>query len=173
MSTGDQIYFYFFSYGSNLLLEHIKLRTPSVEVIRNHQLDVFELIFNKRSTDGSTKANIHKTGDFRDFVLGVIQRIALEEKPKLDSAEGLGAGYVLESFPLEIDGNERKIHYYIAIEEKYFILGKPYDWYLEYVIYGAIENGFPEDYIEGLKSIAFDIDKDKERREEHDIVLKK
>jgi len=164
-------YFYFFSYGSNLLLERIKERVPSVEIVQTYQLIGFSLAFNKASSDGSTKTNIERTENPNDFVWGVIQRIDISEKSALDRAEGLGYGYDLDSF--EIPEIDQEVHYYIAQESKYLKDGKPYDWYLGYVIYGAIENRFPNEYINALECIASDIDTDSDRREQHDKVLTK
>jgi len=132
------------------LLERIKARVPSVETIQRYQLSKYKLIFNKSSKDGSTKANIQKTDDPNDFVWGVIQRIDLSEKPTLDSAEGLGYGYTLNSFQLEIDNQVQEINFYIATDQNYLKEGNPYNWYLDYVIYGAIESDLPKAYFDEL-----------------------
>ncbi len=162
-------HFYFFSYGSNLLLERIKARVPSVEIFQVYQLKGFRLKFNKVSKDGSTKANLQKTNDLNDLVWGVIQRIDHTEKPALDNAEGHGSGYELDSFDSPTD--IYKIHYYIAKESKYLKEGNPYDWYLNYVIMGAIENNFPREYIKQLLSVAVAVDLTPESRKGYNKAL--
>ena len=163
-------HFYFFSYGSNLLLERIRKRTPSVEVLQEYRLDQFRLVFNKLSQkDGSTKANLARSD--QSYVYGVIHRIDIAEKPELDKAEGRGRGYNLDYFELSINNQSFQIGYYIAKESKYLFDGKPFDWYLEYVKYGAIENGFPPEYQRQLDEIEFDVDQNEDSRKEHDLLL--
>ena len=161
--------FFFFSYGSNLLLERIKSRVPSVKIVQSYQLNGFRLVFDKSSKDGSTKANIQKTGDSEDFVWGVIQRIDYSEKPALDKAEGLGYGYELGSF--DSPTYEYKIFYYIAKDDKYLKEGKPYDWYLDYVLMGAIENDFPSEYIKQLLNIESTLDDAPETKTGYDKAV--
>jgi len=163
-------YFHFFSYGSNLLFERIVKRVPSVEVIQLHRLDQFELVFNKRSIDRSTKANMRKARA-ESYLYGVIHKIHLREKADLDKAEGLGMGYELDFFESELDGEIVSIGYYIAKDPDYLTQGRPYDWYLDYVKFGAKENQFPEGYLDNLNSVLYQIDLDNKRREEHDKVL--
>ncbi|MEP1096956.1 MAG: gamma-glutamylcyclotransferase family protein [Cyclobacteriaceae bacterium] len=163
-------HFYFFSYGSNLLFERIQKRTPSVEVIKQFKIDQFELVFNKRSKDGSTKANIVQS-DIASSVYGTIKRIEKAEKKNLDRAEGLGYGYDLEYFETTLHDEIISVGYYIAREEKYLMEGKPYDWYLDYVRFGALQNQFPKEYISMLNSVEGDVDKNGLRRKEHDLVL--
>lgn len=151
-------HFYFFSYGSNLLLKRIKIRTPSVEVIEVCRLDGFELVFNKRSKDGSTKANISpKNGS---HVFGVIHRINIEEKGNLDRVEGLGYGYELDYFEKIIEDKMVQIGYYIAKDKKFLSGGKPFGWYLDYVKQGARENRFPVDYQKKVQLVQFIVDTD-------------
>jgi hypothetical protein len=164
-------YFYFFSYGSNLLFERIKERLPSVEIIQPYHLFGYNLIFNKSSKDGSTKANLQKTDNLSDFVWRVVQRIDITEKSSLDRAEGLGNGYNLNSFKLEIDGQVQDIHFFIATDRKYLKEGNPYDWYLDYVVKGAIENNFPIAHIKQLLSIAATVDHSMESRNSYNKEL--
>lgn len=161
---------YVFSYGSNLLLERIRARTPSVEVVQPFQLFGHQLVFNKASQDGSTKANLVPSEEADHSVWGVIQRICLTEKPELDRVEGLGFGYDLHSF--QHPSIDVSVQFYISRDSQYQKEGNPYDWYLNYVIQGAIENGFPAAYINKLYQIAFDVDPDVSRRAPHDWVLR-
>lgn len=163
-------HFYFFSYGSNLLLERIQRRTPSVKVVRVHILDQYELIFNKLSIDGSTKANLQRTTN-ESGVYGVIHKILRQEKYFLDRAEGLGMGYNMEFFETEVEDRNIQVVYYIATDTCYLTEGVPYTWYRDYVYYGAIQNQFPNDYIAKIQSIPFSKDPDIERSREHDLVL--
>lgn len=167
-------YFYIFSYGSNMLLQRLIERIESVEVIGVHELKGFTLVFNKKSTkDGSTKANIQETKDRNDSVWGVIHKVPLIDKPILDKCEGLGNGYLLINFNLSIEDESRSIHSYVATEYRYLEEGKPYDWYLNFVIEGAIENDLPEDYIDKLKAIDSEIDMNVERRKKNEAILKR
>lgn len=166
-------HFYIFSYGSNMLLERITERIESVEVVGIHELTGFRLLFNKKSKDGSTKANIEETKDRNDSVWGVIHKIDLKDKPTLDKFEGLGKGYLLINFNHHVEDEYRTIHSYVATEYRYIEEGKPYDWYLNLVIAGAIENEFPEEYINQLKANESEIDMNVERRTKNEEILKR
>ncbi len=161
--------FYFFSYGSNLLFERIHRRVDTVEVIQTHRLHEYKLLFNKQSIDGSMKANIIPYND--SFVWGVIHRIDYSQKSILDEYEALGKGYELEFFEIELEGKECSVGFYQASDQKYLGDGKPYDWYLEYVRRGAIENGFPTEYIEQIENIEYKKDQKESRSEENWKVL--
>ena len=163
--------FYIFSYGSNLLLQRIKERVASVAVVGKHELQGYKLAFNKQSIDGSTKANLVATGNSSDSTWGVIHRISQADKPILDQYEALGYGYLHMTFPLNIEDQEQLIHAYVATEPQYLAIGDPYEWYLNFVIEGAIENGFPEDYINQLKLRPFKTDTDLSRIEDNRAIL--
>lgn len=165
-------YFYFFSYGSNMLYERIKERVETVEFICKYELKGYRLLFNKRSKDGSRKANIQKTSVDNDSVWGVIQKIALADKPKLDKYEGLGNGYVYMNFNEWVDDEYRTIHSYIALETEYLNEGAPYEWYLKFIMAGAIQNSFPSEYIAQLKRIDSISDMNEKRRVNNERILK-
>lgn len=164
-------HFYFISYGSNMLLKRIKERIPSVETVDNLELKGYNLIFNKKSHDGSTKANLKKSNDENDVIWTVLHRIRLEDKEILDKYEGLGKGYSLKEFSLAIDDGFVKAYVYICDDYLFIENGKPYDWYLQYLIKGAEENGFPKDYINYLKSFDSKIDSNLKRREINQKIL--
>ncbi|MFT7162989.1 MAG: gamma-glutamylcyclotransferase [Bacteroidia bacterium] len=164
-------FFYVFSYGSNLFLNRIINRTKSAIVIDTHRLNGFKIVFNKKSADGSAKANIVETKDISDFVWGVIHKIGITEKSILDKYEGLGNGYDYINFILSIEGEEKMIHSYIARSEQFLEEGKPYDWYLNFVIAGTIENNFPENYVNDLKLVESKKDLNEKRAKQNLAVL--
>ncbi|MEM9327926.1 MAG: gamma-glutamylcyclotransferase family protein [Bacteroidota bacterium] len=163
--------FYVFSYGSNLLLERIRRRVYSVEKIANYTLADFELVFNKTSIDGSTKANVRPSTGSK--VLGVIQRMPMEHKPVLDEYEGLGNGYHLGQFRWKDQEVVRDVHYYICDDPHHLTTGHPYIWYRDYVLYGAIENNFDPAYINRLRRKVANRDPNDTRRGFNDLVLDK
>lgn len=164
---------YIFSYGSNALLQRITERVESAEVVGHHQLQGFRLVFNKQSVDGSTKANLKETADQNDSAWGVIHKISAIDKSILDRYEGLGKGYLQMTFNLPVEGEYQSVHAYVATESRYLAKGNPYDWYLNFVIEGAIENGFPEDYVKKLKSIPSMLDLNTNRRKANEATLRR
>jgi gamma-glutamylcyclotransferase len=85
--------FLYFAYGSNMLTNRLKARTPSANAIGTGAVEGHRLTFDKLSSDSSGKADIEATGDPTDRVCGVLFRIPAEEENLLDRAEGLGKGY--------------------------------------------------------------------------------
>lgn len=162
-----------FSYGSNLLFERIKERIKSVEIVRKYNLHGYRLTFNKASEDGSVKANIEESSDPEDSVWGMIHKFDRKEKFILDWHETLGYGYQLICFQVKLNGNTETVHTYIVNESRFIKKGRPYSWYLKLVIAGAIQNQFPEAYINKLLAIASDIDKNSDRREKNERIRKK
>jgi hypothetical protein len=167
----DEPSFYVFSYGSNLLLERIQERIKSVKIINKYCLKGYRLVFNKAGVDESAKANIEETGNDDDFVWGVIHEIDYDEKPILDKHETLGQGYELICFRLYINGAYKTIHTYIVNDDHYIIKGKPFNWYLDYVIKGAKQNQFPEDYIAELMKVESENDGNTSRRLKNEKIL--
>lgn len=169
----DKKYFYVFSYGSNLLFERIQERIQTVQVVMKHQLTGYRLIFNKASEDGSVKANIEETGNPQDSVWGVIHMLNYAEKPILDRHETLGHGYQLICFRLQINGGTETIHTYISNEDRFTKIGKPYNWYLNYMIAGAKQNRFPTTYISNLISVKSEKDWNDSRINRNREILQK
>lgn len=163
--------FYVFSYGSNLLLNRILHRTKSALVVDTHELNGFKIVFNKKSTDGSIKANIEKTDDPNDSVWGAIHKLNIKDKPILDQYENLGNGYDYYTFPLSINTQVKTIHAYMATDEQHLENGLPYDWYLNFVIDGSIQNNFPKTYIQKLKAIESKRDGNHNRSEKNKAIL--
>ena len=143
-----------FCYGSNMSSRRITERCPNSVFIGVAKVSGWKLVFNKRSKDGSGKANlVYIGGD--NLVWGVIWDISEGDKVLLDKAEGLGWGYdEFKLFVINDLGQEIECVCYISTNEKYLDGGlKPYDWYKEFCLEGAREHSIPEDYILTIESV--------------------
>ena len=143
-----------FCYGSNMSSERITERCSSSRFISRASVTGWKLLFNKRSKDGSGKANLVWTGD-RSLVWGVIFDISEEQKSILDKFEGLGKGYDELKLPVINDlGEEVDCVCYISRDDKYLDGGlKPHGWYKDFCLVGAREHSIPEDYILTIESV--------------------
>lgn len=137
-------FFLYFAYGSNLHPLRLARRTPSVAVVAPARLRRHRLAFHKCSNlDASGKCSIQPTGRVGDVVHGVVYRIALAERARLDLAEGLGAGYARIRCRVELPRGHAMVWSYIA-EAPWVDDGLlPFDWYLELVLRGAAHHGLP------------------------------
>jgi AIG2-like family len=141
----------YFAYGSNMLTERLRARVSDASPLSEVSIGGYLLRFHKKSTDGSGKCNIVKTGSDKDRIHGVIFEIPREQLEKLDEAEGYGNGYDHEYIPLPDRPDESALAY--VAEPKYIddrLL--PYKWYHELVIAGAEQHGLSPDYIAELRN---------------------
>jgi len=156
-----------FAYGSNLCMGRLKGRVPSARVVTVASLAGHALRFHKRSRlDGSGKADAYETGRATDEVWGVVYEIDPAEKPDLDKAEGLGAGYDEKTVTLESDdGREIVALAYVATDIDPDLV--PYGWYKAHVVRGARQHGLPEEYVRRIEVQASSDDpkQDRVRRE--------
>lgn len=155
-----------FAYGSNMLLQKLKINMPSAKKVANGYITGYRFSFNKVSKkDGSAKGNIVYTGNNDDIVWGIIYEISEEEKKALDREEGLGRGYRQEVVSITTsEGNEMDALAYIADIRAIRNGLLPFDWYRDMVITGAKKNGLPEDSITALENFKYKFDNDEERR---------
>ena len=91
------------------------------------------------------------------------------DKPVLDEIEGVGHGYVDRKVDVELDSNLIAGFTYYPTALGYDAL--PFDWYREFVLQGAIENGFPQAYVEMIKNQEFITDSDEVRRAENFNII--
>lgn len=140
----------YFAYGSNMLKERLRARVPGAVRLSNADVTGYDLRFNKKSVDGSGKANITKTGNKIYIVHGALFEIPEAQRQKLDDAEG--PGYADDVLPglLPHDPATPSL-VYIAKPEFIDDTLVPYSWYLDPVVAGAEQNGFPAEYIARLK----------------------
>lgn len=154
-----------FSYGSNMLWRRIRARVPSarplgVAVLRGHRLE-----WHKAGRDGSGKCDVVLANDPAHAVHGVLYQFLAAEKPLLDAAEGLGAGY--DEKQVEVEGSQGPIHAWLYCATATDPKLPPYSWYKALVVAGAREHGLPAAYIERLEAVVAAEDADAERHALH------
>ena len=147
----------YFAYGSNMSLKRLEERVGKVECLGQAKLKDYCLKFHKIGQDGSGKCNILSIHDSRyqgsdeQVVYGVIYRITKEQKRILDKYEDLGRGY--EILDIRVDQKNMQIvaFAYKAISSMIDETILPHGWYKDYVYEGALENNFPNEYINQIK----------------------
>jgi len=102
--------------------------------------------FNKKSIDGSGKTNI--IGENTSKVFGIIYELTDEQIKLLDKIE---AGYKKSTVDTLLEGNTVRADTYFAIPKKTDNNLLPTRDYLSFLILGAKEHNFPEDYVEFLE----------------------
>lgn len=158
----------YFAYGSYLFPEKLKFDgVESAEKVSHAVLRGYRLRMNKQSVDGSFKANIESTGSHYDMVRGVLWNIDRREVPILKKAEGCPTGYRKEKVVvLDERGHQWSTVACAGCEDTVRPYdGEVYDWYLAMIVKGAQENGFPEHYVNLIRSFKSKADDDRERAE--------
>lgn len=166
--------FNYFAYGSNMLTERLIQRCPSTKAVGKAFVDGYSLEFSKRSKDGSGKATIVKSPGQRQY--GVVFTIEDCELEALNKAEGRGKGYDLKchfNVTLADTGLPIAAKTYIATYDPEHTQLKPFDWYLAFVVAGAIQHNFPEETLDGYKDADFQIDRNSKRKCKKLEILKK
>lgn len=163
----DKLYL---AYGSNLHPVRLQRRVPSARPWGPIRLPGYRLRFNKRSgVDDSAKATLEPQ---RGAVAwGVLFAIDPRERPFLDEAESLGAGYHLERWTLEVGGAGHRIFTYRAQDAYLDETAVPFDWYRDLVLEGARYHRFPLDYVAALETVPARPDDDAERARRHRELL--
>jgi hypothetical protein len=114
--------------------------------------------------DGSAKCDAYETGDDAHCIIGVVFDLTESEKPILDTYEGLGHGYDKKIIEVETDSGhiiEATTYYALLIDPTL----KPYHWYKQHVLRGAMEHNFPGEYTKRILGINSLEDPDTSRHE--------
>jgi len=161
----------YFAYGSNMYTKRLRSRVPSCRFCRVASLSGYTIKFHKRSTDDSGKCNAYRTDSATDELIGVVFEIADSEKPELDRAEGLGAGYHEET--VTIAGTEGMVDAYMYVADDNAIDDslEPYTWYKDLVVAGAKEHRLPQRYIEELEAVPAKQDPDGKRERQNRALV--
>lgn len=162
----------YFAYGSNMLTERLRRRTPSCRPIGIAQLSGYSLRFHKKSIDGSAKCNAFHTRNPSNIVKGVLYEICRSEQTALDEAEFLGLGYDRREVIVDSPHfrNRVRAETYVAMEHTIDESLVPYDWYKALVASGAMEHGIAEEYVASIADHPMIVDPDRSRREYHFLL---
>jgi hypothetical protein len=144
---------WYFIYGSNLYEEQLKVRLKDIDenYLQKEKclLKGYEFTYNKRSEDGSSKANIIKTEK------GIVEGIAiLILEKKLDEfKKKWEAGYDKEEVNIQTENNINEKNCKDTFKAYTFISTNlttvpPSDEYVNKIIKGAYENNLSQEYIE-------------------------
>lgn len=156
----------YFAYGSNMSVPRLSARIASARKLGVARLAGHRLCFHKVGRDGSAKCDVRVSNDTRDRVLGVLFEIAAADRATLDRYEGLGLGYEIKTVTVTLAGGrqENALTYYATRVDPRL---RPYRWYKAHVLYGALEHGLPEDYVQAIRAVPAmdDPDPARQRRE--------
>ncbi len=162
----------YFAYGSNLLHQRLLARTPSAQPLGVASLEGYDLRFHKKGTDGSGKADAFFSGQREHVVWGVIYELTAREKLVLDQIEDLGRGYEEREVALEADFGPTLAFAYLAMARFRDETMVPFHWYKEFVLAGAIQNAFPEPYIQRIRETPSRPDPNSKRSSAQQAILK-
>lgn len=141
-----------------MLIERIKRRCQSARFVCVAKVGGHEIVFNKKSFDGSGKANIIKVDDGVE-IYGALFEIELNEQQALDNAEGRDYRRNDDFVVTRMDtGEQMSTSIYIAKADKTENNLRPYDWYKDVILAGAWQHQFPEQYVEQLNAIQSVVD---------------
>ena len=135
-----------------MLTARLRERAPSATPMGIGQLTGHLLAWDKRSRrDGSGKCDAEATGRESDVVWGVLFELDAPDKPALDRAEGLGAGYAEKLVRIRTQAGVVDAVTYCATDKDLTL--RPYHWYKALVIAGAREHGLPAGYRRDLELV--------------------
>ena len=163
----------YFAYGSNMFLSRIRERTPSAKLLTTGILFEHKLIFHKSSYDGSGKCDACQTDKYYDHIYGVVYEIPKSEKQELDLAEGLDIGYEEKKVSIFIESKKTIIEAITYYATEIDASLKPYHWYKNFVLAGAIENNLPDEYVDFIQKTPSLDDPDVKRAEINAAILSK
>lgn len=140
----------YFAYGSNLCVPRLEKRGADPKNGRVAFLADDELLFNKASADGSSKANI-MTRPGASGVWGIVFDISDIMLGGLREAKGWPFHYDERTLVVSAAGAPLEVTGYVALPDRSIWGPHPYGWYLNHIVNGAARFGFPSDYVTALE----------------------
>lgn len=136
----------YFAYGSNLAPARMGARVPSARPRGGACLRGHRLTLDKRSLDGSAKANIHPTPG--DWVFGALYRISAVHWADLDACE---RGY--RRISVEVDTASGRFRAWTYRSRDLTPRTVAYEWYKELMLGGAAAHGLPAAWQQRLAAL--------------------
>ena len=161
----------YFAYGSNLWPPRLQARAASCNPVFRAGLAGHLFCFHKRGRDGSAKCDAYFTGQKHHWVEGVVYSILERERPELDRAEDLGRGYDAHQVKVECDEGLVEVLTYRARPEMIVPCSRPFSWYREFVLQGALYHRLSKAYIEKIGGQPVVVDPDGGRAAKNHAIL--
>ena len=137
----------YFAYGSNLSIARMTERVPSARAEGPAHLAGYRLTLDKRSRDGSGKANLRRAVEAG--VHGALYRIDPLHWPDLDACE---PGYA--RVQVRVEASQARLEAWTYVSEDLTDDPIAYEWYKRLIVDGAAEHGLPEDWQRWLRGLA-------------------
>ena len=145
--TKDEVWY--FAYGSNLNMGQMMNRVREWTVSKRAVLKGYKLKFNAHSPRwGGLTANVARTDNPDDKVYGALYRILREKVDVLSTYEGTKP----TDTPVEADGVNLQAKTYLFKRSR--VSGNPPEAYLNVMLTGLRQHGYPEAVIKEVKKIA-------------------
>jgi cation transport regulator ChaC len=144
----------YFAYGSNMLRARLLSRGVVLfDKGQPAQIANHKLAFNKKSNDGSSKANLMPTAGV--ITWGILFSVDPKSLAGLDAAEGAPRHYRSDAATVRTQQGDLEVITYFAQSDKLLsISDRPWDWYLALIIAGAKAcPGIPDEWIRYLLQI--------------------
>ncbi len=152
----------YFAYGSNMSRTRLQRRVPTATMVAKGSLPSgYKLCFHKVGQDGSGKCDFIFTGEAADCVEGALFALGEGGFAALDRFEGTGYDRTKILVTSCCGETVEAITYRANITDPSL---KPFDWYKQHVLNGAVECGLSESYINMIKAIPSMPDPDVSRR---------
>jgi len=161
----------YLAYGSNLHPARLANRIGPVADLGSIRLPGWRLVFDKRGSDGSAKANLRAAPGTEQVAWGALFELDRQQYARLDRFEGAGRGYDAFWLDIEVDGVGAEAVTYLSPGHWRTAHARPWSWYRDLVLAGARYHRFPADVIGRLQSIAVLEDPDRERAARHYRLL--
>ncbi len=138
----------YFAYGSNMSSQRMCERIPGAKSVGTAYLMNKMVVFNKKGSDGSGKANLIDKPEHEIWgVWGALYEIDSADFKKLDGIEGGYSRVCLTAYK----NKNKKITVETYMSDKTADNLEVDDSYKQKLIDGAVEHELPEDYIEYLR----------------------
>ncbi len=134
-------------------------RFSDITHLKQHRLS-----FRKNDAGQSGKCDVEFTGNSADTVIGVIYKTSDDDRIILDQYERLGLAYDLKQVEVTTESKET-LYAFTYTPLNIDSSMTPYHWYKEHVLRGAIEHGFPAEYIQFIEQFKSKPDPDQQRSE--------
>jgi gamma-glutamylcyclotransferase len=167
VAWSESEHFLYLAYGSNLHPLRLSDRLGPVECLGKICLPGWRLVFDKRGSDGSAKANLRAAPGTGHEAWGALYRLDRRQYVTLDRFEGVGRGYETFWLDLLVDQREVPVLTYLSPSHWQLTDGVPHDWYLALVRLGARYHQFPQSVFVKLDRQVARPDPDPQRAERH------